>query len=99
MPDQILKRTKIKKSNIAKFYIFYNDFGTKDQVFKFSNSINEIGLNNNCSMKNGSKILLLSDSKDANHPIIGPLKVNLVLSLNPIDKQIMWIPSVSIKEI
>ena len=82
------RKPKIIPSNIGKEYLFYIAVFPDDKIFTFSSSICEIGITHDCELKNNTKVLVLSGSIAAYHPIFGELKVTRVMS----DK-VFWVNS------
>ena len=81
-PQLIAEETKVGKAAI-----YFCAGKAPDQLFTLSSTLEGIGVNNDCFIKNNTGVTILSDVVQANHPLVGEIYVARIMS----DK-IMWAP-------
>lgn len=93
--DTIIRQeTDIYNGSIGKRYLFWNRYHPDDQVFTFSSSIENIGIDHDRALKNKTIVLVLSEPEQAYHPKVGNLMVVKAMA----DKS-MWLPTECLEEI
>ena len=94
MTDQLLDLENdidLDDTEIGKKYLFWLSGYPDNIFFSFSSTLENIGINHDCSLKNKTEVLVLSDPMEASHPKMGPLLVNKIMA-----HTIMWVATVSL---
>lgn len=77
----------------GKFFLFVEGLEPEHE-FQFSSTLEGIGINYDCRLKNFTRVLVLSDPISVESPRHGPLLVTQIMA-----HTIMWVRSASIVEI
>ena len=78
----------LQDDETGKFYLFWNKYDTDNQMYGFSSIFDNIGVleKHDCWLKNKTKVLVLSEPTEANHPKIGMILVSKIMA-----NKIMWV--------
>jgi hypothetical protein len=84
---------ELDDTDIGRMHLFWIMDSPDDHSFSFSSTLENIPIreSHDCSLKNKTKVLVLSDPTEAWHPWTGPILVTRILA----DKA-MWVATVAL---
>lgn len=88
MTTTVLDKEIVMESDddIGGLYLFVVPGAPEHQVFRFSSRLEEIGLNWDRTLKNKTKVMVISGPEKIKHPTNGTMSVTKVMEL-----QSMWV--------
>lgn len=81
-------------NDVGREWLFINELDPLDWEYSFASRFEDIGINNDCKLKNNTVVLVLSDPVETIHPTKGRMLVSQILAHTT-----MWVSTASLKPI